>query len=189
MIITATDSFNETDTANFFFSVNNVAPVVSAGADATVNEGSLYGDSGSFTDPGADTWTATVDYGDGSGVQPLALNPDKTFSLSHTYADNGVYTVTVTVTDDEGASHSDSLDVTVNNMAPVVDTLAATSVDENGVVHLTGTYHDDGSQDTHTLTVNWGEGSPQTVTVMVMRSTSRTRIWMTIQPAVPVTTT
>ena len=51
--------------------------------------------SGSFTDPGADTWTATVDYGDGSGVQALTLT-DKTFNLSHTYADNGSYTVTVT---------------------------------------------------------------------------------------------
>ncbi len=43
--------------------------------------------------------------------------------------------------------------------------LSATSVDENGVVHLTGTYSDMGTQDTHTLTINWGEGSPQTVAV------------------------
>ena len=50
------------------------------------------------TDPGADTWTGTVDYGDGGGAQPLSLNVDKTFSLNHTYADNGVYTVRVTVT-------------------------------------------------------------------------------------------
>jgi hypothetical protein len=36
-------------------------------------------------------------------------------------------------------------------------------VDENGVVHLTGTYTDQGTQDTHSLTINWGEGAPQTV--------------------------
>ena len=33
-----------------------------------------------------------------AGPQPLALNPDKTFDLSHTYPADGVYTVTVTVT-------------------------------------------------------------------------------------------
>ena len=55
--------------------------------------------------------------------------------------------------------------VTVRNVAPVIDTLSATSVFASGLVHLTGTYHDDGSQDTHSLTVDWGDGSP--VSIMV----------------------
>ncbi len=45
--------------------------------------------------------------------------------------------------------------------APSIDSLGATSVNENGTVHLTGTYSDAGTQDTHTLTINWGEGSPR----------------------------
>ena len=69
---------------------------------------------GAFTDPGADTWTATVDYGDGSGAQPLPLNPDKTFNLSHFYADNGTFTVTVTVTDDDGAAGSQAVTLAVH---------------------------------------------------------------------------
>ena len=56
-----------------------------------VDENSIFAQSGSFTDPGADTWTATVDYGDGYGVQSLAL-VGKTFGLSHTYVDNGNFT-------------------------------------------------------------------------------------------------
>jgi PKD repeat protein len=100
--------------------VNNVAPVVDAGADATIDEGSLFSSSGSFTDPGADTWEATVDYGDGSGTQPLTLNADKTFALNHTYADNGSYIVGVCVTDDDGGEGCDTASVTVNNVAPGV---------------------------------------------------------------------
>ena len=49
--------------------------------------------------PGADTWTATVDYGDGGGGA-LALD-GKTFALSHTYLVAGTFTVTVTVFDDD----------------------------------------------------------------------------------------
>jgi PKD domain/Matrixin len=48
---------------------------------------------------------------------------------------------------------------------PVLDTLSATSGNENGTVYLTGTYHDQDSQDTHALAINWGEGALQTVPV------------------------
>ena len=108
------------DVANATATVVNVDPVVAAGADDTVDEGSLYSGAGSFVDPGADTWTATVDYGDGSGVQALTV-AGKNFNLSHTYVDNGVYTVTVTVTDDDGGSGSDVVEVTVLNVPPTVD--------------------------------------------------------------------
>ena len=47
----------------------------------------------------------------------------------------------------------------------IIDSLSATSVDENGTVHLTGTYHDVGSQDTHELTIDWGEGFSETYAV------------------------
>jgi hypothetical protein len=93
--------------------VNNVEPVVNSGSDATIIEGSAFSSYGSFTDPGADTWTATVDYGDSSGILPFTLNPDKSFILNHTYSDNGTYMVTVNVIDDDGGTGSDSLLVTV----------------------------------------------------------------------------
>ena len=84
----------------------------------TIDEGSTAVNSGSFSDPGADAWTATVDYGDNTGVQTLTLNADKTFALSHTYADSGTFTVIVTVTDDDGGSGAGSFTATVNNLPP-----------------------------------------------------------------------
>lgn len=70
--------------------VRNVAPDVSAGSGATVDEGGTFAATGTFTDPGLDAWEVTVDYGDGSGMQPLALDSNGTFALSHAYADDGV---------------------------------------------------------------------------------------------------
>jgi hypothetical protein len=139
--------------------VINVAPAVSAGDDATIDEGGTFGGTGTFTDPGPDTWTATVDYGDGSGEQTLALGADKTFALSHLYADNGTYTVTVKVRDDDGGEGIDNLTVTVNNVAPAP---GITSWPDNGVrgqpLFFEGRFTDPGS-DTWTATVDYGDGT------------------------------
>ena len=56
-----------------------------------INEGGMFAGNGSFSDPGADTWLAPVDYGDGSGAQALSLAADKTFALNHSYAANGMH--------------------------------------------------------------------------------------------------
>jgi len=144
-----------TDTA--MVTVNNVAPTVNAGTDATINEGSAFSSSGSFTDPGADTWTATVDYGDGSGVQDLTLT-GKVFSLSHVYADNGSYTVTVTVKDDDNGVGTDTAVATVNNVAPVVNAGNDATVNEGSTFSSSGSFTDPGA-DTWTATVDYGDGT------------------------------
>ncbi|MHB1135156.1 MAG: PKD domain-containing protein, partial [Chloroflexota bacterium] len=136
----------------------NTAPVVDAGAaTASVNEGSIFAQAGSFTDPDTNSWTATVDYGDGTGVQALSLDQAaKTISLSHTYADNGSYTVTVTV-DDGTATGTDTVLVTVNNVAPSVNAGAATvTISAGGTFSQSGSFTDPGA-DTWQATVNYGD--------------------------------
>src|SRR5262249_45769266 len=68
-----------------------------------VDAGATFVATGSFSDPRANGWAAWVDYGDGTGLQPLALKADHTFELSHVYASQASYTVTVTVTNGRGA--------------------------------------------------------------------------------------
>ncbi|CAB5137262.1 hypothetical protein D3OALGB2SA_4008 [Olavius algarvensis associated proteobacterium Delta 3] len=116
--ITATDSSDAFTETTFELVVNNAVPVVDAGADETIDEGSTFSRSGSFSDPGADTWTATVDYGDDTGVQPLPLNQDGAFDLSHFYIEDGLYAVTVTVTDDDDGVGTDTVEVTVEDLGP-----------------------------------------------------------------------
>lgn len=85
------------------YTVLGLEPAIEAGGNETVSVGSAFTRAGSFTDIGqGQTWTATVDFGDGSGPQALALAPDGSFALDHTFAKRGSYLVTVTVTDGEG---------------------------------------------------------------------------------------
>ena len=53
---------------SFTLTVNDVDPSVSVGPNVTLTQGEALSQSGSFTDPGDETWVATVNYGDGSGV-------------------------------------------------------------------------------------------------------------------------
>lgn len=89
------------------------APTVAALSPQSVTRGATLTQAGSFTDPFGNARTATVDYGDGSGVQPLTLTGN-TFTLSRLYtAAAGNYTITVTVTNDQGGTHTRTMVVTV----------------------------------------------------------------------------
>jgi DNA/RNA endonuclease G (NUC1) len=101
--LVATDSRGLTSTTTTTAVVSNVVPVVARIAGATLFPGEAYHVAGSFIDPGADAWTATVGYGDGSPVQPLALI-GTSFTLSHVYVDAGSFAVTVRVSDDDATS-------------------------------------------------------------------------------------
>ena len=119
--------------------VNNVAPTFSAGSDVTIDE------AGTFTlllinfyDKGtADTHTATIDWGDILSKDPNNAelgNVDESpfgppgstdgangiiVGSSFDYGDNSIYTVEVCVTDDDGGTGCDDLEVTVNNIDPM----------------------------------------------------------------------
>jgi DNA/RNA endonuclease G (NUC1) len=122
--VIVTDSYGAADTTTTTVTVMNVAPSVSAIAGGSLLQGETYSAGGSFADPGADSWTATVDYGDGSGAQPLALSGTG-FSLSHAYASAGTFTVTVTVTDDDGGASNVTAEVTVATPGQAVSGLTA----------------------------------------------------------------
>ena len=101
--LTVTDARGLTSTVETSARVSNVPPAIAAFAEATLLPGERYSAFGTVADPGADALAATVDFGDGSGVQPLALDGGS-FALSHTYAAAGAYTVTVHVSDDDATA-------------------------------------------------------------------------------------
>jgi DNA/RNA endonuclease G (NUC1) len=99
--LTVTDNDGLSTTLLTTAAVSNVAPVVAGFPGSSVHLGESVTVAGSFSDPGADLWTATVDWGDGSTSQASVAG--QSFVASHVYAAPGSFTVTVTVADDDAA--------------------------------------------------------------------------------------
>ena len=173
--ITVTDDDGASASDTLTMTVNNVAPLVLAGADQVVDEGTPVSlDSTIFIDPGNhDTHTAIIDWGDSaiesgtvsetpSGPSASIVGANGTVINKHVYGDNGIYKVTITVTDDDGASASNMLTVTVNNVAPSMAAGVDQIVNEGEPVSLTSsTFSDPGALDTHTAVIKWGDGAVQ----------------------------
>lgn len=131
----ATDIRGLSDTVFTQANVTNVAPAIAPFDGSTILPGETYTSSGTFTDPGADPWSATVDYGDGSGASALSL-AGKSFYLSHTYTAAGSFTVTVGISDDDVTS---TRSATVTVLTPVqglgIASSAVSALVSNGAIN------------------------------------------------------
>ncbi len=173
--LTVTNNQGGASTATATVTVNAPPPPhINPFSGGTLNEGDTYTANGSFSDPNpnATSWTGTVDYGDNSGVQQLTLS-GMNFSLSHQYKDEGTYTVTVKITDNQGATGTGTATITVNNATPSVGTITVSTnpVQVNTAITASANFTDAGVNDTHTAIWNWGDStnsipdtSPGTVT-------------------------
>jgi Ca2+-binding RTX toxin-like protein len=128
---TVTNSTGATSYDDAILHVANVAPRLDFSTVTVVNilEGKSLGFKGTFTDPGNDGWTVTVDFGDGTErvVQRIALGAARAFDIpAHTFDDNGIYLVTVAVRDDQMAEdRALGWVVQASNVAPVATPVAS----------------------------------------------------------------
>jgi hypothetical protein len=170
---------SNTDSASTKIQVDNVAPSVSINLSAaSINEDGSVTVTGSFSDPGTlDTHTATINWDDGTGDQTLTLNPDKTFSATYQYLDDGPfggtpqngtpsddYTITVEVTDDDTGVGTATADLTVNDVAPVLESFSHNLpglgiIVEGDTLTIAAVYSDVGTKDWHESKFNWGDGT------------------------------
>ena len=133
-----------------------------------------------FSDVGTlDTHKVSIDWGDGSPVEIFNPVSSPFTPPAHRYLDdpsgtaaNETYTIKVKVDDDDGGSDNDTIDVTVNNLDPVLSNLTLeSSIQENGTVTLKGSISDIGNLDTFEVTVNWGDPlSPNNVHIFTLNS-------------------
>jgi uncharacterized repeat protein (TIGR01451 family) len=153
---TATD----TDTVTF-----DTPPTANAGPDVSGNEGSAIALHGSVSDPDTgDIATAHWTYTAVSGVDAGAtcsFDNANAADTTITCTDDGTYKATLTATDKSGKTTTDDATVTVANVAPTVTAQNATPSPFALGTSVTATvnFTDPGSNDTHTCSINWDDGT------------------------------
>jgi PKD repeat protein len=132
--------------------ITNVAPEAIIRAPGTVGEGSDVAFNASQEDAGRfDVWTYLWDFGDGT------TSTDK--NTDHMFLDDGVYNVTLNVTDDAGDWGMAWKLVTVENVAPTAEVDATPdSIDENGTVYFQADGKDPSPLDQESLSYTWNFG-------------------------------
>ncbi|SCZ84884.1 hypothetical protein NSMM_300003 [Nitrosomonas mobilis] len=141
---------------------------VNAGGNATLDEGSVFSRSITFSDgedSGNDGWTYSVDWGDGSAAETGSVEAGvSSFDISRLLADGDAsHNVSVTVTDVAGDSDTQQFQLGVNNVAPVIALHGADSVNVGASYTLDlGAVTDPGQDTVTSYIVNWGDGSSDT---------------------------
>jgi VCBS repeat-containing protein len=154
--ITATDGEGASTSTTFSFTVLNVAPaIVMSNGTIVLTAGDSFTRPGSFLDPGDDTWSGTVNYGDGKGVQPLTLS-GKTFSLASDAYAPGDHVVTVSVDDGDGGIDTMSFHVLVGALPAIAAVEALTAVSSSVSHDFTVTAT---SNAVHSYSIKWGDGT------------------------------
>lgn len=108
--VTVADDDGGETTATRTVSVVNVPPTITS-VDVSgdpVAVGAQLDARAEFTDPGADTFTAHFEWGDGNATAGAVTGTSA--EGDHDYASAGLYLVTATVTDDDGGSDTRSAD-------------------------------------------------------------------------------
>jgi hypothetical protein len=107
-------------------------PTVTPPATQTSVEGASHSFGlGSFSDPDGGPWTVDINWGDGtSHTSFTASSPGSLSGKTHTYGEEGAYTVTITVTDTL-IDKSDSKTFTINVSDPPVVAAGGFSFDAN----------------------------------------------------------
>ncbi len=112
--LNVTDDDGTTNETYLGITVANVPPVVNftyAPENPTTNDTIIFTDTSTDADGTIISWL----WGFGDNTTSLEQNP------IHQYADNGTYTVTLNVTDDDGDTNETSQHIVVSNIAPTAD--------------------------------------------------------------------
>jgi len=140
--LTVTDGDGGTATSTGTAVIANVAPTVVINGPTTSDEG----DSLSFTATGSDASAADLldltyswDWGDSSSSTGA--------SPTHTYVDDGVWTITVTVDDQDGGVTTGSFTVTTANLDPSITSSAPLTADQGALYTYSVAVTDPGTSD------------------------------------------
>jgi len=136
----------------------NEPPVANAGGPYTIDEGSaIQLDASATSDP--DDQTGDLDFAwdldcDGEFDDASGMNP-----TTAVWPDNTTAQIAVKVTDPSDNVSYALASVTVNNVDPFADNITDKSISEGELVSISVAYSDPGALDTHTASIDWGDGN------------------------------
>lgn len=136
--------------------VEDVAPDVVAPNLLLADEGSEIRFDASGSSPGAVTDPIVEyrwDFGDGS-------DPTEGPVVNHTYADDGEYSATLTVVDEDGTEAETTIVVRVSDIAPTVEIELVSDLVEINTPAMFRALITDPGDDTHNVTWDFGDESP-----------------------------
>ncbi len=142
--------------------VDNAPPVIHfITGDTSGNEAQRYSLTASVTDPAGpfDVLTYRWDFGDGTP----AIEGINLVSVQHEYLDDGVYSVTLTVTDEDLQSDVETIQIDVANVAPTTVLAGAPQTTEGSSFEIRfAPALDPGADTISQWIVNWGDGTSDT---------------------------
>ena len=102
----------------------------------------------------------TLDSNTTASVPGVTFDPmTHVFSATHQYADEiGMQSISITAMGKPGQTDDATLSVEVTNAAPTIR-LDPLFIDPSGAATVTGSYTDSGVEDSHTMTVAWGDST------------------------------
>ncbi len=166
--VTVTDDNGGLATSSTVIAVNGL-PSVGAGGPYSGVEGAAVTLSGNAIDPEADaltvTWTSTVSGADAGTI--CSLTDEHTLTPNVTCSDDALVTVTLVASDGVNPVVTDDATVDIHNAAPAVSApvVLPNPVAVGGTVALSSAFTDQGINDDHTASVNWGDSSSTSATV------------------------
>lgn len=115
--IQATDDDGGANASRFDLTVTNVPPTVTLDLQASGIEDTPLPLDAVIEDPGTqDTHTATVDWGDATRASVPVDQAANTLTTTHSYATGGIYTVSLTVTDDDNGTTTEAATTTITHI-------------------------------------------------------------------------
>ena len=167
VVVDAQDRYFEADESNNnatrTITVHNGFPVADAGSDTAINEDAfcLFDGSGSASNSSIVNYTWDFDDGTfGYGVSP-----------SHTYTAQGLYAVTLNITNTFGLWDTDTVEITVNNVPPTAHAGNDMFDFEGASFELNGSLSTDTVSDMGTLNYTWLFGDGNTGYGMIVTHT------------------
>src|SRR5207249_4589516 len=166
---------NQAATGSTSKSVTVTAPNQPPSAAFTAScSGLTCGFTSSSSDPDGSISAYSWTFGDGATSTSTSQNP------SHTYATGGTYTVTLKVTDNQGATGSTSHSVTVSqpNLPPTVNAGSDATVLLGLLYTEQATFSDPDNDGPWSYTISWGDGSSTSGSTSSESSISATHTYL-----------